>query len=92
LEIELNAANIGYVVRVIVDATETVAHRKRGKHRGRLSAVGGRKHVSHGYVWISHHADASIHPIGSVFPVLIHTMQCVEYRGHHRQGTEVRVV
>src|SRR6266550_7250850 len=59
IKIQLYATDIGHRVRVIIDATETVAERKRSQHRGRLSAIGNREHVFYAHVRIAIDADAS---------------------------------
>ena len=92
VEVQLHAFNLRRVIRILEDAAEVLADGHRNVvGRGRV-AVERREHVLHAELGIAQHRDVSRQPVGRVLAVLVHALQRVEHRGHHRRGRDLGVV
>ncbi len=82
----------GVCVGILVDAVEPVADRHGGDHRGWIAAVSRGKHIFHRNRREALHIDVAGHAVGRIFAVIVHALQGVEDRGHHRHRRELEIV
>ena len=92
IKVELHAVDRGSVVRIVVDASEALAERKRGGHGGGLSVFRGNEHVLQADFGKSLDVDAAIQAVSDFLAVFIHAMQGVEDGRHDRNRAQAWIV